>query len=556
MAKPPDHVPAAGTLGESGEGFQVLDTTLRDGAQRDGISLTVGDKITIARLLDDYGVGYIEGGWPGSNPRDTAFFQQAAKRALLRHSQLVAFGSTRKPCTRAAQDPQVAALLRSEAPVVTLVAKAHDWHVTHALGTSLQENLDMVADTIDHLRSEGRRVFVDCEHFFDGHHANPAYAAAVVGTATEAGAEVVVLCDTNGGTLPRAVLGTVRELLAGTSVRIGIHAQDDSGCAVANTLAAVDAGATHVQCTANGYGERVGNADLFSVVSALELKYDLRVLPAGALSRSTEVSRRIAEAAGISPASHQPYVGSSAFAHKAGLHASAIAVDPQMYQHVEPSRVGNDMRMVVSELAGRSTMDLKCAQLGYDTRRHPGLAQRLAAAVKEREGRGQDYQDADASFELLLRDIILPSPARPFSVEQSHTVERHDVQEGVPVITSAVMIRTPSGGLVTGTAESSDTIESVHQGLREALGQHFGTAVEWIDLKRVTVRFLSDDSLGARVRVHVRAADAGSEWSCTGVGATIAEASRQALTDVYCFALTVRHANAGKPRRVHPRPGA
>ncbi|MCX4406099.1 MULTISPECIES: citramalate synthase [unclassified Streptomyces] len=546
MARPPAHVSSAGTLRKSCEGFQVLDTTLRDGAQRDGISLTVGDKVTIARLLDDYGVGFIEGGWPGSNPRDTAFFQQAAKQALLRNSQLVAFGSTRKPCTRAAQDPQVAALLRSEAPVVTLVAKAHDWHVTHALGTNLQENLDMVADTVDYLRGEGRRVFVDCEHFFDGHHANPAYATAVVQAAAEAGAEVVVLCDTNGGTLPRVVLGTVRELLAATSVRIGIHAQDDSGCAVANTLAAVDAGATHVQCTANGYGERVGNADLFSVVSALELKYDLRVLPAGALARSTEVSRRIAEATGIPAASHQPYVGSSAFAHKAGLHASAIAVDPQMYQHIEPSRVGNDMRMVVSELAGRSTMDLKCAQLGYDTRRYPGSARKLAAAVKERERRGQDYQDADASFELLVRDTILPSPARPFSVELSHTVERHDGQGEVPVITSAVMVRTPSGGLWKGTGESGDTIDSVHQGLRRALGQHYGTAVERIDLKRVTIRFLSDESLKARVRVHVRAGDAECEWSCTGVGATIADASCQALADVYCFAFAVRYAKERK----------
>lgn len=531
-----------GSIGDSApfSGFQVLDTTLRDGAQRDGISFTISDKLAIARLLDDFGVGFIEGGWPGSNPRDTAFFQRVKKQGFFRRAQLVAFGSTRRPSRTARRDPQVAALLRSEAPVVTLVAKAHDWHVTHALGTSLQENLDMITETVAYLRDEGRRVFVDCEHFFDGHYENPNYATAVVHAASKAGAEVVVLCDTNGGTLPSRVLGAVRQVLTRTTVRIGIHAQDDSGCAVANTLAAVDAGATHVQCTANGYGERVGNADLFSVVSALELKYDLRVLPEASLAQSTDISRRIADIAGIPPDPHQPYVGTSAFAHKAGLHASALAVDPQMYQHVLPSQVGNDMRIVVSELAGRSTIELKCAQMGYDLHHHPGVAERLAAVVKEQEKLGQSYQDADASFELLLRDTLIPPLGRPFYLEQSHTTEQSATRGEATVITSTVTVRTDSGHVLTGTGTADHMIEAVHQGLSNALAQQYGKAIEQIAIERLGVRFLATypSSSSSSVRVHIRAGDGTNSWNCVAVGATMTEAACQALIEAYCFALT------------------
>ncbi|MET9804490.1 citramalate synthase, partial [Streptomyces sp. NPDC006368] len=372
--------------------FHVFDTTLRDGAQREGINLTVADKMTIAQHLDDFGVGFIEGGWPGANPRDTEFFARAKQEIAFKHARLVAFGATRRPGARAADDLQVKALLDSAAPVITLVAKSHDRHVELALRTTLEENLEMVADTVSYLREQGRQVFVDCEHFFDGYRANPEYAKAVVRAAAEAGADVVILCDTNGGMLPAQVQAVVATVLADTGARLGIHAQDDTGCAVANTLAAVDAGATHVQCTANGYGERVGNADLFSVVAALELKYGKRVLPDGALAEMTRISHAIAEVVNLTPYTHQPYVGVSAFAHKAGLHASAIKVDPDLYQHIDPERVGNTMRMLVSDMAGRASVELKSRELGIDLGGDRALVGRVVERVKERELKGYTYE--------------------------------------------------------------------------------------------------------------------------------------------------------------------
>lgn len=386
--------------------FHVFDTTLRDGAQREGINLTVADKLTIARHLDDFGVGFIEGGWPGANPRDTEFFERARAEIDFRHAQLVAFGATRKAGVRVEDDPQVAGLLASQAPVITLVAKSHVGHVELALRTTPQENLAMVRDTVAYLRDQGRRVFLDCEHFFDGYALDPGYAKEVVRTASEAGADVVVLCDTNGGMLPAQVTAVVRTVFADTGARLGIHAQDDTGCAVANTLAAVDAGATHVQCTANGYGERVGNSNLFPVVAALELKYGRPVLPEGKLAETTRISHAIAEVVNLTPSTHQPYVGVSAFAHKAGLHASAIKVDPDLYQHIDPALVGNTMRMLVSDMAGRASIELKGKELGVDLGDDRELVGRVVERVKERELAGYTYEAADASFELLLREEL------------------------------------------------------------------------------------------------------------------------------------------------------
>ena len=316
--------------------FHVYDTTLRDGAQQEGLNLSVADKLTIARQLDGLGVGYIEGGWPGANPKDTEFFRRATAELDLKHAKLAAFGSTRRAGTAAADDPQVAALRDSGASVVTLVAKSHDRHVDLALRTTLEENLAMVRDTVSHLRAEGQQVFLDAEHFFDGYRANRDYALEVLRTAYEAGADVVALCDTNGGMLPDWVSDVVHDVIDTTGVRVGIHAHNDSGCAVANSLAAIDAGASHVQGCINGYGERTGNADLVSVVANLELKLDRSVLPPGLLKEATRIAHAVAEVTNFPPASRQPYVGVSAFAHKAGLHASAIKVDPDLYQHTEP----------------------------------------------------------------------------------------------------------------------------------------------------------------------------------------------------------------------------
>jgi 2-isopropylmalate synthase len=353
---PPSAVPDA---------FHVYDTTLRDGTQMEGLSLSVNDKLAVARHLDDLGVGFIEGGWPGANPKDAEFFRRARTELSLRTAQLAAFGSTRRAGAVAADDPQVAHLRESGAGVVTLVAKSDVRHVERALRTTPEENLAMVRDTVAHLRAEGQRVFLDAEHFFDGYRADAAYAVEVLLAAAEAGADVLVLCDTNGGMLPRQLADVVAEV-AETGVRLGIHAHDDTACAVANSLAAIDAGATHVQGTANGYGERSGNANLFSVVAALETKLDRRVLPAGRLVELGRVSHAVAEVANIAPDPHQPWVGASAFAHKAGLHVSAIKADPDLYQHVDPAVVGNDMRLLVSELAGRATVELKGRAIGLE----------------------------------------------------------------------------------------------------------------------------------------------------------------------------------------------
>src|SRR6186997_179822 len=386
--------------------FDVYDTTLRDGAQQEGLNLSVADKLAIARQIDGLGVGFIEGGWPGANPKDTEFFRRAREELHLQHAQLAAFGATRRAGMKAADDPLVAALRDSGASVVTLVAKSHDRHVDLALRTTLEENLAMVRDTVSHLRAEGQQVFLDAEHFFDGYRANRAYALEVLRTAYEAGADVVALCDTNGGMLPDWVSDVVHDVIDRTGVRVGIHAHNDSGCAIANSLAAIDAGASHVQGCINGYGERTGNADLVSVVANLELKLDRAVLPPGLLQESTRIAHAVAEVTNVPPASRQPYVGVSAFAHKAGLHASAIKVDPDLYQHTDPVHVGNDMRLLVSDMAGRASIELKGRELGYDLSDDRDLVTRVTDRVKLLEQRGYTFEAADASFELLLAEEV------------------------------------------------------------------------------------------------------------------------------------------------------
>jgi 2-isopropylmalate synthase len=519
----------------TGDGFHVFDTTLRDGAQREGINLTVADKLAIARHLDDFGVGFIEGGWPGANPRDTEFFERAAREIDFKNAQLVAFGATRKPGLAADEDPQVAALLASGAPVVTLVAKSHDRHVELALRTSLEENLAMVRDTVAHLHAQGRRVFVDCEHFFDGYRANPEYAKAVVRAAHEAGADVVVLCDTNGGMLPAQVGAVVRTVLADTGARLGMHAQDDTGCAVANTLAAVDAGATHVQCTANGYGERVGNANLFPVVAALELKYGKQVIPQGALAEMTRISYAIAEVVNLTPSTHQPYVGVSAFAHKAGLHASAIKVDPDLYQHIAPELVGNTMRMLVSDMAGRASIELKGKELGYDLSGDRELSGRVVERVKERELQGYTYEAADASFELLLRDEAHRSRTRFFQVESWRAIVEQR-PDGVQVNEATVKLWA-KGERIVATGEGIGPVDALDRALRRALERIYPQLahMELVDYK---VRILEGGhGTESTTRVLVSTSDGHSDWSTVGVGENVIAASWQALDDAYTYGL-------------------
>src|SRR5436190_6327032 len=422
--------------------FDVYDTTLRDGAQQEGLNLSVADKLTIARQIDELGVGYIEGGWPGANPKDTEFFRRATTELDLRHATLAAFGATRRSGVAAADDPLVAALRDSGASVVTLVAKAYDRHVELALRTTLDENLAMVRDTVAHLRAEGQRVFLDAEHFFDGYRSDPAYALEVVRVAAEAGADVVALCDTNGGMLPDELAYVVADVVEATSARLGVHCHDDTACAVANSLAAVEAGVTHVQGTANGYGERAGNADTFALIGNLVTKMGLPVVPAECLPELQRVSHAIAELANIAPNDHQPFVGTSAFAHKAGLHASAIKVSPELYNHLDPAVVGNDMRILVTEMAGRASVELKGRELGVDLDGQGEAIGRVVDQVKVLEADGWSFEAADASFELLLRAQLPDAPAPLFELESYRTSVEH-WGNGVVVSEATVKVHLP-----------------------------------------------------------------------------------------------------------------
>lgn len=522
--------------------FHVYDTTLRDGAQQEGLNLSVADKLTIARQLDGLGVGYIEGGWPGTNPKDTEFFRRAAEELNLEHAKLAAFGATRKAGVAAADDPQVAALRDSGAGVVTLVAKSHDRHVELALRTTLEENLAMVRDTVSHLRAEGQQVFLDAEHFFDGYRANRDYALEVLRTAHEAGADVVALCDTNGGMLPTWVSDVVHDVIESTGARVGIHAHNDSGCAVANSLAAIDAGATHVQGCINGYGERTGNADLVTVVANLELKKDRPVLPPGLLAESSRIAHAVAEVTNVPPYSRQPYVGASAFAHKAGLHASAIKVDADLYQHTQPERVGNDMRLLVSDMAGRASIELKGRELGYDLSDDRDLVTRLTDRVKTMEQRGYTFEAADASFELLL---VEEADVRPtyFEVESWRVITetlQHRAEAEEAVSEATVKLKAAGVRYVV-TGEGNGPVNALDSALRSAIVQAFPEVAkfELIDYK---VRILDQGhGTDAITRVLIETTDGATSWVTVGVGHNVIEASWEALVDGLTYGLRRHH---------------
>jgi 2-isopropylmalate synthase len=438
----------------------------------------------------------------------------------------------------AADDPLVAALRDSGAGVVTLVAKSHDRHVELALRTTLEENLAMVHDTVEHLREEGQRVFLDAEHFFDGYRANRAYALEVLRTACEAGADVVALCDTNGGMLPAWVAEVVHDVRETTGARVGIHCHNDTGCAVANTLAAVEAGATHVQGTLNGYGERTGNADLVAVVANLELKLGREVLPDGRLAEATRIAHAVADVTNVPPASRQPYVGVSAFAHKAGLHASAVKVDPNLYQHLDPARVGNDMRLLVSDMAGRASIELKGAQLGFDLTSRPdsrALVTRITSRVKDLESRGYTFEAADASFELLLTEEVEGARPSYFAVESWRVIT--DSRPGGEAVSEATIKLVAGGSRIITTGEGNGPVNALDQALRQAIGQAYPEVAtfELIDYK---VRILDQGhGTDAVTRVLIETSDGASSWVTVGVGHNVIEASWDALVDAVTYGL-------------------
>jgi 2-isopropylmalate synthase len=526
----------------SSNDFQVYDTTLRDGAQQEGLALSVADKLAIAGHLDDLGVGFIEGGWPGAIPKDTEFFARAAQDLQLHNAVLAAFGATRRPHTTADADPQVRALVDSRAPVVTLVAKSHSRHVETALRTTPSENLEMVRDTVSFLVREGRRVFLDAEHFFDGYRADPAYALAVVRTAAEAGAEVVALCDTNGGMLPPQIADAVHEVLGATGAKLGIHCHNDTGCAVANSLAAVDAGATHVQGTLNGYGERTGNADLVTVVANLVIKKDLPVLDPARLREATRIAHAVSEVTNVVPYSRQPYVGASAFAHKAGLHASALRIDPDLYQHIDPVEVGNDMRTLVSEMAGRASVELKGKELGYDLAGQDDLLARVTDRVKALEARGYTFDAADASFELLLREEVEGERSSYFDVESWRVMtDSHragaGVSDDVAALSEATVKLIAGGQRVVATGEGNGPVNALDHALRKALLPAY-PELERLQLIDFRVRILdAAHGTDATTRVLIETSDGQTSWETVGVAPNIVEASWEALVDGVTYGL-------------------
>jgi len=508
----------------------IYDTTLRDGAQQEGISFSVEDKLKILRKLDDLGVDLIEGGWPGANPKDDEFFEQA-RNVSLSHAVLTSFGSIRRPKIRAEDDIGLRHLQRAGPKVATIVGKSWDIQVKNALGTTLTENLAMVSDSIHWLKSYGMLVFLDAEHFFDGYKSSPDYALKVVLLAAESGADGVILCDTNGGTLPQDVFSMVKAVKERCPVPLGIHAHNDADLAVANTLAAVEAGAFQVQGTINGYGERCGNANLCSVISNLKLKLGIDCINSENLLKLTEISRYISEIANLSPFPRSPYVGASAFTTKAGLHVSGMTKWPQSYQHIDPCLVGNESRVLVSELSGGSSIRYKAREKGIDI--DHDKAQVILKEVKDLEQKGFQYDGAEASFDLLLFRSS-PDYQPPFELVDFIVVvekRRRPTAEGGEVLAEATVKIKVGGKLMHTASEGDGPVDAMDKALRKALLEFYPELcqVELVDYK---VRIL-DESRGTAslIRVLVESSDGKREWRTVGSSTNIIEASWQAVAD-------------------------
>jgi 2-isopropylmalate synthase len=512
---------------------EIFDTTLRDGSQREGLSLTVADKLRVAEQLDLLGVDYIEGGWPGANPKDEEFFARAPSELRLERSQLVAFGSTRRAGVKADDDDVLRNLVKAGTETVCIVAKSWDYHVREALRTTKDEAVAMVVDSVEFLRAAGLEVFLDAEHFFDGYRANPGFALRVIRAAHEAGATRLVLCDTNGGTLPHTVEQTVAEVRAALPTAVlGVHFHNDAGCAVANALTAVRQGAFQVQGCINGYGERTGNANLSTIIPNLTLKMGIETVPRDRLPLLTAVSHHIAEIVNLTPDPQAPYVGMSAFAHKAGLHTSAIARARDAYEHVAPDEIGNLTRFVVSELAGKSTVALKARDLGLDL--DSAALTDVLDTLKTLEHVGYHFEAADGSFELLLRGAA--GWEQDFFRLESFRVIMEKQAEG-SVSTEATIKLHTRGERVIATAEGNGPVHALDQALRRAIGKTH-PALSGIHLTDYKVRVLdTHKGTGAVTRVLLDSADGERSWSTIGVSENIIEASWAALSDSIVYGL-------------------
>jgi 2-isopropylmalate synthase len=520
----------------------LYDTTLRDGTQREGLILSLADKIKIARRLDEFGMAYIEGGWPGSNPKDVEFFA-AARSIKWKHARLVAFGSTRHRSNRAESDPNLAAIVAAETPVVCIFGKSWLLHVRDVLGATPDQNLAMVGDSIAFAAAAGREMVYDAEHYFDGYKDDSAYALATLRAARDAGASTLVLCDTNGGTLTDELVGILRatcaalgedDLATGGAPDViwGIHCHNDSELAVANSLAAVANGVRHVQGTINGYGERCGNANLVSILADLELKTPYEPIPSGRLGELTDLARYVAEIVNIAPDDHQPYVGRSAFAHKGGVHGSATARASSAYQHVDPGVVGNVMRLVVSELGGKANTQLRAEQLGQQLDGVDSKA--LSQVIKQLEAEGLAFEGAEASFELLVKRHKA-GYERPFELcDYTVLVEQRG---GAEMLAEATVKVEVAGEVLHTAADGNGPVNALDIALRKALGAFYPQldAVHLVDYK---VRILdSEEATGAQTRVIIDSSNGALEWSTMGSGTNIIAASCQALCDSLEYAI-------------------
>lgn len=513
--------------------IQIYDTTLRDGSQSEGISFSAEDKLMIAKKIDELGFPFIEGGWPGANPKDIAFFD-LAKKEKFKNSQIVAFGSTRRAHIKAGEDENLKGLLAAETKAITIFGKSWDLHVREVFRIELEENLRMIHDSVKFLKSKNREVIYDAEHFFDGYKSNPEYAVKAIRAAMEAGASVLVLCDTNGGSMPSEVYRIVNEIREELDFPLGIHTHNDGAMAAANAIAAVEAGAVHVQGTINGIGERCGNADLIPIVANLQLKLGFSCIPSSRLKDLTEVSRYISEISNMMVQKNQPYVGQSAFAHKGGVHINAVMKNPETYEHIDPSLVGNRRRFLVSELGGKTNITLKAKELDIDLAKESPETRKILQVVQERENQGYQYEAAEASFELLVREIT--GKRKKFFEFKNVEVSAENIgdKDAISKATVALTVGKKEGvALATGDGP----VNALDNALRKAL-EPFYPEIKDIHLADYKVRVVdSEAGTAAKVRVFIEFRDEKNIWTTVGVSGNVIEASWQALVDAIEYRL-------------------
>ena len=507
----------------------IYDTTLRDGSQGEGISFSVEDMLKIARRLDEAGFDYIEGGWPGSNPKHEEFFERM-KSVSLSHAKLAAFGSTRRPSVKAEDDANLQSLVKSGAPVAAIFGKSWDFHVTDALRVPLEQNIEMIYDSVQFLKKHFEQVIFDAEHFFDGYKANPDYSLKSLKSAVAAGADCVALCDTNGGTLPADIAGAIDAIQKQISTPIGIHAHNDSELAVANSIIAVEHGAVHVQGTMNGYGERCGNANLCSIIPILQMKLGKECSPAKSMEDLTALSNYVDEIANVVPNDRQPFVGRSAFAHKAGIHVDAIMKNDRTYEHIRPDSVGNVRRVLVSELSGASNIVLKAQRYGVDLTKKSPETKEVLEQITELENRGFSFEGAEASFELLLQKSV-GSYRKLFDLKSFRVIVERRGTDDEPT-TEAVLRVVVDGEEMLTVAEGDGPVHALDNALRKALERFYPEELKHIKLTDFKVRVLNaKDATAAGVRTVVESTDGTSSWTTVGVSPNIIEASWHALVD-------------------------